>query len=376
MKTPKVSIIVTSYNQADLLPVCLDALLAQTLEDIEIICVDDASTDNTVAVLNKYKEKDERVIVIANEENRGPSPSVVRNQGIDIAKADFIMFCDGDDYYDETMCEKMYNAITKHKADLAICEIGVTYEAHPEMKVSDDNYYALKYHDLQAINRKVVMSTDFSPVNKIFRKDILNKYNIRFPEGLFYEDAYFVAAYFCASTIAYYVNEQLYHYIRHKNSIMSQTWSSDNTIDKGIDHLYIAFRLFNFLESNQLINNRNDFYWDFFCAYERLAIQNSKSKARIKQVKQEATDFIAKHNDLLQSDDVNVNTRNGIKYLSSTHPYLDSTKVKHFLLRFMPAYRQEVQNIHDLRALRFKHQRLLNELEGIIRSKQDKSDEK
>lgn len=91
--------------------------------------------------------------------------------GIKNARADFVMFCDADDYYDESMCEEMYKAVAySSRIDMGISEINVIYEAHREMKYSDDNYYSLKYTGIQKINDDLILNTDLSPTNKIFKK--------------------------------------------------------------------------------------------------------------------------------------------------------------------------------------------------------------
>lgn len=93
---PKISILVAVYNTAAYLPQCLDSLLSQTLKDIEVLCVDDASTDKSLEILHQYAEKDERVKVFALKENRGQAHA--RNVGLSHATGDYIGFVDSDDW--------------------------------------------------------------------------------------------------------------------------------------------------------------------------------------------------------------------------------------------------------------------------------------
>lgn len=359
-KKPLISVVVTCYNNAKFLEKCLKSLAKQTLQDIEIICIDDASTDDSLAILKTLAKNDARIKVLHNSENQGVSAS--RNRATSEAKADYIMYCDADDYYDSAMCEKLYHAITNHDADLAICEVNIIYESHPEMKISDDNYYSLKYHGLQLINDDLMLNTDLAPTNKIFKKSLLEKYQIRFPEGLHFEDAYFCMAYFCVSKTVFYLNERLYHYIRRENSIMSQTWSDDKT-DFAIDHLHIAFRFYDFLETHGLTEQYNDLFWQVFFADEFFALENSKTPARIKQVKQEASNFINEHQSSFQS--INPSLQEEIKKRSSAKFYLSNTRLKHILLKLMPTYRLEIENIHSLRTLRHKNQELIDEINHL-----------
>lgn len=363
MNNPKVSVsvIVTSYNDAKLLPKCLDALLGQTLKDLEIIGVNDASNDNTLQVLQDYSAKDPRVKFIDNPQNIGLAGS--RNRGLEKATAPFVMFCDADDYYEPTMCQDMYTAITESKADLAISEIRVIYQAHTDMKASDDNYYSLKYHGLQPVTADVIYNTDLSSTNKIFRKSILEQYQLVFPEGKRFEDAYFCSAYFCASQTAFFLNKQLYNYVRHTGSIMSQTWSKETANDHAIDHLHIAFMLYDFLEQHQLLEKYNDLYWQYFTAFEDFALRNSKSQARIREVKSEAKQFIQSHT--TSFNQAQPNDQEAIRRLSSGKFYFSTTRLKRFLIKFLPTYRLTTENIQRLRTLEIKHQQLLEQIEKL-----------
>ena len=102
---PKISILVAVYNTAAYLPQCLDSLLSQTLKDIEVICVDDASTDKSLDILHQYAEKDERVKVFALKENRGQAHA--RNVGLSHAIGDYIGFVDSDDWLSREALEKV-----------------------------------------------------------------------------------------------------------------------------------------------------------------------------------------------------------------------------------------------------------------------------
>lgn len=361
MNNPKVSVIVTSYNDAKLLPKCLNALLEQTLKDIEIIGVNDASADNTLEVLQKYAQKDSRVKFIDNPKNIGLAGS--RNRGLEKAAAPFVMFCDADDYYEPTMCQDMYTAITESAADLAVSEIRVTYQAHADMKASDDNYYSLKYHGLQPVSADIIYNTDLSSTNKIFRKSMLDQYQLEFPEGKRFEDAYFCSAYFCASQTVFFLNKQLYNYVRHAGSIMSQTWSKETTNDHAIDHLYIAFMLYDFLEKHQLLEKYNDLYWQYFAAFEDFALRNSKSQTRIREVKTLAKQFLQSHS--ASFNQAQPNDQEAIRRLSSGRFYFSTTRLKRFPIKLLPTYRLTTENIQRLHTLETKHQHLVEQIEKL-----------
>lgn len=345
---PDVSVIVSCYKGGASLPTCLDALLSQSLKNIEIICINDGSPDNTASILKDYANRDGRIIPITNKQNLGISKS--RNKGIKLASADYIMFCDADDYYEPSMCEEMLEAIQNSASDIAISEIRVIYEAHRDLKYSDDNYYSLKFSGLEEVNEDVILNTDLSPTNKIFRKSIIDKYDIQFPEGLYYEDAYFCSAYLCCSDNIYYLNEQLYNYIRHDKSTMSNTFSNEIEKDPAIDHLYIAFRLFDFLKKNNFLKKYNNLFWHLFYSFELFALNNSKTGKRINQVKREALDFISINKKYF--DDAPLFVREDILRVSARGFKINKVKIKKALIRIMPTYRLQVSNIQRLRAIK------------------------
>jgi len=359
--TPVLSVIVATYNNAKYLPKCLEALAAQTLSDIEVICVNDHSDDETAQILQDFAAQDPRFKVINNSKNVGVSVS--RNRGIDQATTDYIMFCDGDDYYAPTMCEKMYHALITHRVDLVISEIDITYHAHHEMKVSDDNYYALHFNGLQPVSENLIFYTDLAPTNKIFKKSLLDEYQVRFPADLRYEDAYFCAAYFCLCQTAFYLNERLYHYIRHQNSAMSQTWSHHADRDFAIDHLYIGFKLFDFMSEHNLLKRYNNLYWRWFNSFEFFALTNSKTRANRDKVKAAAREFITKNQASFRQSEQYI--QDDIKQRSSALPSLNSARIKRNILKFMPTYKLEIENIHRLRNLKFKHEHLVEELNKL-----------
>lgn len=362
MNKPKVSIIVTAHNNAEYLPKCLDALLQQTLVDIEILAFDDASDDNSAQIIRDYAQKSSKIHAHINKKNLGVSAT--RNQGIKLAQAPFVMFCDGDDYYDPNACQALYDAITGHAADLAVGELKVIYHAHAEMKPSDDNYYALGYHGRQVASDDVIYNTDLAPTNKIFRKSILTASQIEFPKDLRFEDAYFCVAYMCACQTIYFVSQVVYYYVRHAKSLMSSTWDNANAEnDPAIDHLYIAFRLYEYLEKHQLLERYNDLYWRLFEAFTDFALRNSKSRTRVRQVKSEAKQFIAKHQ--ASFDTTTVSTQENIRRLVSGKFYFSAARIKRTLIKFFPTYRLTVTNLQNLQHLKQKQQQLntaINEL--------------
>lgn len=118
MNQPLVSVIIPVYNVEKYLRQCLDSIINQTLKDIEIICVDDGSTDSSLTILQEYKEKDSRIKVLQQQNQYA---GVARNNGLKIAKGKYLSFLDSDDFFELNMLEEMYNKAEKDQSDIVIC---------------------------------------------------------------------------------------------------------------------------------------------------------------------------------------------------------------------------------------------------------------
>ena len=116
MEKIKISVIVPVFNAEKYLKMCLNSFVSQTLKNIVIICIDDGSTDNSLAILDKFKSKDDRIKII-KQKNYGVS--IARNNGISEAQGEYIGFVDADDWVDKDFFEKLYNAAQKYNADIA-----------------------------------------------------------------------------------------------------------------------------------------------------------------------------------------------------------------------------------------------------------------
>jgi glycosyltransferase involved in cell wall biosynthesis len=127
---PKVSIIIPVYNVEKYLAECLNSAIGQTLRDIEIICVDDGSTDRSSGILDEYTKKDSRIIVI-HQKNAGPGPA--RNVGLDLAQSKYIAFLDSDDVMKPTLCEKTVQIAECENADM-IYFLYETNHSHPQSR--------------------------------------------------------------------------------------------------------------------------------------------------------------------------------------------------------------------------------------------------
>jgi len=266
MNQPIISIIVPIYNVEKELPRCLESLITQTFKDIEIICVIDGSPDNSLRICEEYQSNEPRIVIVS-QENQGLSGA--RNTGLARAKGKYIQFCDPDDYYSPDMCEKLHNAISLSNADLAIAGTRVLYDQVPVV-ASDNECFRIKGKGLTPVNEVVFRNTNVFSWNKIFKKSTIDAYNINFPVGLYYEDACFLYKYLFVSKTIYYVPEYLYTYVRHDNSIMSNTFRK---VPWAIDHVKILKDIKDFLRKNNLKNSYEiDVFLWIVINYTRLAI--------------------------------------------------------------------------------------------------------
>ncbi|MBQ1298826.1 glycosyltransferase family 2 protein [Candidatus Saccharibacteria bacterium] len=288
MRAP-VSVIVPVYNGEKTIGQCLDSLVEQSHKKIKIICVDDGSTDGTSEILNRYRKKYRRVQII-NQKNGGRS--LARNTGLKAVKTKYVMFCDSDDWYEKNMCENMIDAMERSRADLVVCGVNMVYETHDEMKESDENYYKLNYSGEQQIDDEKISKTNGSVCNKIFKMDVVRGNKICFPKDLnTAEDYYFYCAYMSVSKTVYFLNQKLYNYRRHDNSIMSNNFNKKKL---SMDDILVAEKIFNFYRKNGFIMEHKDLFWRQWIASFWASYRYSAEKYHWK-IKEEAEKFLDKN---------------------------------------------------------------------------------
>lgn len=251
----KLSIIVPVYNVEKYLPKCLESLIKQTLKDIEIICVNDGSMDNSLAILKEFASKDSRIRIIDNQ-HQGVAKT--RNTGIEQSTGEYIGFVDSDDYIDIDFFEKLYNSATKSNSDIAIASI----LKHKNFF----NIYNAKYTKEETaitIQDKIKLCEDkkhffFYAWNKIYHSGFIKENNIKFSEGQIYEDVMFAikALYYSNKIISVYGTK--YHYIEHENSL---TKYKDKTGEKEQDLVKAYSELQEFCNSKNIeIPERLNYY--------------------------------------------------------------------------------------------------------------------
>lgn len=225
---PKISVIVPVYNAERYLKKCVDSILRQTLDDIEVILVDDGSTDNSKIILKEYKMKDNRVKVI---EQSNSGPSVARNNGIKLASGKYIGFVDSDDYIEKTMYEKLIYIADENNVEIAMCNYRELYCFDNTGMKSNHKLLANKVYNKQDIEKSIITTFTesenygfYSLVNKIYNREWLLSTKICLDrEREHGEDWWFNIQIFMKTENFICINEALYNYIHiNQNSLMSK----------------------------------------------------------------------------------------------------------------------------------------------------------
>lgn len=289
---PDISVIIPVYNVAPYLAHCLESVLDQTYANIEILLIDDCSTDDSMKIAEKYASQDKRIQILRHSQNRGLSAA--RNTALKAATAPFIMFLDSDDAYAPEMCEKMMRGLLQSDADCAICATSFIYETDHHMQASDEEYYKLRFSGLETLCDEVLKQTNVSVWNKIYRKSILQAHYLTFPEGLRYEDAYFFNIYACWAKTIFFIPEKLYYYRRRVGSIMNQTFNE--TAGYSIDHLKIGIKLYKYFKETNFLEQKRNYIIDFLTAYTRLALEKEASSVEKRKIRHLLRDFIEGQN--------------------------------------------------------------------------------
>ena len=281
-KEYKISVIVPVYNIEQYLPRCLDSILSQTHRNLEILIVDDGSTDNSSYVIRQYAKKDKRIIPIFKK-NTGVSDT--RNTALDKATGDYIGFVDGDDYIEPDMFEILLNNALKYKADISHCGYQMVFPSRVDYYfntgtiMEQDNRKGLR--DLMTGNNLVEPGI----WNKLYTKEVIGK--TRMPSDIkINEDYLFNVEVFRKSKKSIYEDKPLYHYILRKNSAAT----SKITEKKLFDGITVRERIVRLFENNDeefyhialsgLLTNNINLYRTLVTQKEAKPFSDKKSKVK------------------------------------------------------------------------------------------------
>lgn len=191
----KVSVVMPIYNADDYLKPAIDGVLGQTLTDIELICVDDGSTDKSLSIIKEYQQTDERVRILT-ENNAGPS--IARNKGLVRARGKYVIFLDADDFYDYTLLEKMYNQAEEQRLDITVCKFDIYNNRKSKFEDNIRSDHGEIFTESEVVSKNdypdVILSCTTGYVwNKLFRREFLVEKELVFdPDLRVFEDTHFV----------------------------------------------------------------------------------------------------------------------------------------------------------------------------------------
>lgn len=191
----KVSVILPVYNEEAYLAKCLDSICGQTLKEIEIICVDDGSTDASLSILRAYEQKDSRIKVITQKNQYA---GVARNRGMKEAAGKYLSFLDSDDFFDENMLEKMYDRAENMEADIVICRYAECCEESGKLSLPDWSFEDLFFRNKMLFDGTSLYCGGIYQItkgwawDKLFRADFVKQCGYVFPDFRSSEDGFFV----------------------------------------------------------------------------------------------------------------------------------------------------------------------------------------
>lgn len=220
-----ISIIVPVYNVEQYLDECIQSIINQTYSNLEIILIDDGSTDSSSKMCDCYANQDSRIKVI-HQKNAGLSAA--RNIGTNMATGQYITYIDSDDYIAKDYIECLYEMIEKYNADIAICRFRYVYGTNEEDV--DGKEAIFSYNKTEAL-RTLLLENEFGHYThqKLFKKEIVQQYP--FPVGKIYEDIATTYLYFDAANTIVYSQKQLYYYRQRPGSIITGAYNEKNKFD-------------------------------------------------------------------------------------------------------------------------------------------------
>lgn len=282
MNPPLISVIIPVYNIENYVEKCILSVLAQTYENIEIIIVNDGSTDSSPVICQKYADSDSRIVLI-NKENGGLSDA--RNKGLEVAKGEYLTFIDGDDFVSKDFINTLYRELVDNDADISMTNYLKVYSNNQAMLGNSlwNDEKLIIFTGLDGINYLLEYKAYVNLIvswNKLYKRELFD--GIWFPYGKINEDSFVIYKLFYRTQKIAYVNEPLYYYVRREGSIIHSAFSN---------------RRYNMVEANKemfdLCIEHNIFlpkaakryfftYWDFIEKYKKYELREPELEQKYK----------------------------------------------------------------------------------------------
>ncbi|MDO5849567.1 MAG: glycosyltransferase family 2 protein [Methanobrevibacter sp.] len=245
----KISVIMPVYNAEDTIGEAIDSIVNQTFgfENIELILVDDNSTDNSCDIINEYSDKYDNIIPFFSDENHG-FPGFGRNVGINLASADYLMFIDNDDVYTPDFCRRVYDKAIEGDFDAVACCYLEVFDTHENRVCNGDGLY--EGHRLLSIKESIIW-------NKIYRKSIIKDNDIYFVEDMINEDSLFTLEFFLNSESIFYISDFIgYEHIYRDSSLSLITYKSAVDFLNSYCSIYNLFKRYDLEDINHHMKGR------------------------------------------------------------------------------------------------------------------------
>jgi len=221
MEQPKISVIIPIYNVDSYIAKCLESVINQSYKNLEIIIINDGSTDKTKDICEHYANTDNRIVLV-NQNNQGIS--MARNKGLDMAAGEYIGFVDGDDWIDRDMYELLYKNLCKYDSDISMCKfVFINENGDLLYQRYDLQERSVIYLENQEKMSNFIESEKNYLWNKLYKKDLFN--HIRFPKNKLFEDVFISCKLIDKANRIVISSEHKYYYLRRNNSITTQTFN-------------------------------------------------------------------------------------------------------------------------------------------------------
>ncbi|MCX8093172.1 MAG: glycosyltransferase [Candidatus Goldbacteria bacterium] len=320
MTNPLISIIVPIYNVEQFLRKCIDSLIYQDYENIEIILVNDGSTDNCPKIIDEYSKKSNKIKVI-HKKNGGLSDA--RNAGINIAKGDFITFVDSDDWVEKNYCSVLYKILNETKASIASC--GIKAHGMTIANYNIEEFFFTLGNKIEVFNNiEALEKIRLNACAKLYKRELFEK--ILFPVGRIHEDEFIIyKLIYMAGRIAS-TKQKLYNRRMRAGSI-----TRSNFNEKRLDIIDALKERANFYEQNGLNNLRIKTLASIVGICCRLKIEASK--------------YNVEKSIILKLD---MELNDALKILDNTKKLPFYIKMKIFLYKFFPNFAIFISRVRDI----------------------------
>ena len=257
-KNPKISVIIPVYNVEDYLKICLDSVINQTLKDIEILCIDDGSTDSSSQILKEYSKKDNRIIIF-HQKNKGAGAA--RNIGLKYATGQYLHFMDSDDYIENNdFYEKLYNQITKKYAEICVCGLKKISDFSDNIEIIDvpTDYFQNGICSINTCPDNLLQISKSNVYTKLYKTSFIRQHKIKFQTTKTCNDIYFSYVSFALANRITYCDDVYIMYRYNRINNLSFSLSTGKNINGILINVKRILRRYKIENVYNII--RNSFY--------------------------------------------------------------------------------------------------------------------